>query len=230
MEKRSSVSRSEGRKDKQGSPQQTALRATEMFKRVVGVVCLYSDPLGCIIITVCWNPWEKMWYFKGKYFLVVSLERPPSLFLEDAVPQPSESLLLSGLLAPRARGDIYTGSSGKRNRNSVLGGFYSACHIYCSSLEKDFGKDKEEVNLFLLWGGCLDCERLPWLSSEGTFQTARQRNCRAQTVAFRGYAQQSLSICLSHGCSAFGEGFGPLMMKRHQASLPAAFDNCLSVG
>lgn len=118
--------------------------------------------------------------FKGKIFPgVVSLEHPPSLFLEDAVPQPNESMLLSGLLIPRAQGDIYTGSDGKRNRNSILGGFYSACHIYCSSLEKDFGKDKEEVNLFLLWGGCLDCERFPCLSSEGTFQTARQGNCRA---------------------------------------------------
>lgn len=96
--------------------------------------------------------------------------------LENPYPQPKDSIILTCHLDPRTQGDIYIGNGGKRKRNSALAGFYSACHVYhhWSSLEKDFRKDWQEVNLFLLWGGSLDCERFPWLSSEGTFWTARQ--------------------------------------------------------
>lgn len=94
--------------------------------------------------------------------------------LENPYPQPKDSIILTCHLDPRTQGDIYIGSGGKRKRNSALAGFYSACHVYhhWSYLEKDFRKDWQEVNLFLLWGGSLDCERFPWLSSEGTFWTS----------------------------------------------------------
>lgn len=137
-----------------------------MFKRVGwdGMICLYGNPVGCLIITIHWHPWEEMWNLVWECFLLESLllTHHHRFLVISGEPwsQPEDSIILTWHLAPRTQCDIYTCNGEKRKRNSALAEFYRSCcfHQHWSSLEKDFRKDKQEVYLFLLWGSCLDCE------------------------------------------------------------------------
>lgn len=47
----------------------------------MGLIFVCGDPLGCIILTVHWNPWEGVWNSVWKYFPLVSLDLSHSLLL-----------------------------------------------------------------------------------------------------------------------------------------------------
>lgn len=164
----------------------TASRATEMFKRVEWDDLSLWWPSRVHLNNCSLESVEGLWNLVWKYFLLVSLDLtatlppshpPPRISCSGEPRSPVQREHYFNLaLSPWDSAWYLYWQWWEEEKNSALAGFYSACHVYhhWSSLEEDVRKDKQDVNLSLLWGGCLDCERSPWLSLEGTFQTAGQ--------------------------------------------------------